>query len=159
MTFENLPYRPSVGAMLINAQGRVFVAQRLDFPSQAWQMPQGGIEHGEDPAIAVLRELKEEIGTDKVEIIAQSERWRDYDLPDQLIGVLWGGKYRGQRQKWFILRFLGSDEDIDLESHGEPEFSAWKWVDVEQIVGLIVPFKRAIYADIVSEFRSIIKQK
>ena len=154
---ENLPFRPCAGAMLINSVGQVFVAKRIDFPSDAWQMPQGGIEDGEDPGRAVLRELAEETGTDKADIIAESERWREYDLPDELVGVIWGGKYRGQRQKWFLLRFTGEDGDIDLCAHGEPEFSAWKWAGIDEIVDLIVPFKRALYADIVSEFRPFIE--
>jgi len=120
-------------------------------------MPQGGIDEGEDPGRAVLREMKEETGTDKAEILVESKHWRDYDLPDQLIGVLWGGKYRGQRQKWFLLRFLGNDGDIDLAAHGEPEFSDWKWAGIDEIVDLIVPFKRALYADIVSEFRPFVE--
>ena len=144
--------------MLINAHGQVFVAKRLDTPGEAWQMPQGGIDKGEDPAEAVLRELLEETGTDKAEIIVESDRWRDYDLPEQLIGKLWGGKYRGQRQKWFLLRFLGSDNDIDLEAHGHPEFSEWKWANIDKIVDLIVPFKRALYGDIVAEFRPLVEK-
>lgn len=151
-----LPYRPCVGAMLVNAEGGVFVARRIDTPGQAWQMPQGGIDEGEDPARAVLRELKEETGVEKVKITAASNRWRKYDLPDSLIGVVWGGEYRGQRQKWFALRFLGDDDEIDLERHGKPEFSDWRWVGIDRLVDLAVPFKRAIYADVVAEFRPII---
>ncbi len=154
---ENLPYRPCAGAMLVNARGQVFVAKRIDTPGDAWQMPQGGIDEGEEPSRAVLRELKEETGTNKAEILVESKHWRDYDLPDQLIGVLWGGNYRGQRQKWFLLRFLGNDGDIELAAHGEPEFSAWKWAGIDEIVDLIVPFKRALYADIVSEFRPFVE--
>jgi len=154
---KSLPYRPCAGAMLVNARGLVFVAKRIDTPGDAWQMPQGGIDEGEDPSRAVLREMKEETGTDKAEILVESKHWRDYDLPDQLIGVLWGGKYRGQRQKWFLLRFLGNDSDIDLVAHGEPEFSDWKWAGIDEIVDLIVPFKRALYADIVNEFRPFVE--
>jgi putative (di)nucleoside polyphosphate hydrolase len=154
---DGLPFRPCVGAMLLNTKGQVFVARRIDTPGEHWQMPQGGIDAGEDPAQAVMRELKEETGTDKAEIIAESDNWRNYDLPDGLIGVLWGGKYRGQRQKWFVLRFLGNDGDINLEDHGEPEFSAWKWVGIDEIVDLIVPFKMALYKDIVAEFRSLVE--
>ncbi len=152
---ETLPYRSCVGAMLINGQGRVFVAQRIDNPGPAWQMPQGGIDAGEAPRDAVLRELLEETGTDKAEIIAESSDWRDYDLPDVLIGKLWGGKYRGQRQKWFALRFLGDDGDIDIHSVQEPEFSAWKWAAIDDLADLIVPFKRTLYKDIVAEFRPL----
>ena len=153
---DKLPYRSCVGAMLVNAVGRVFVAKRIDSPGDAWQMPQGGIDEGEDPAKAVMRELQEETGTDKAEIIAESDRWRAYDLPDELIGRLWGGKYRGQRQKWFALKFLGEDNDIDIEANETPEFSDWKWVEIDEVVNLIVPFKRALYRDIVSEFRRLV---
>lgn len=154
---HSLPYRPCAGAMLVNGHGQVFVARRIDTAGNAWQMPQGGIDKGEAPRQAVLRELMEETGIDKTEIIAESAHWRQYDLPDQLIGVLWGGKYRGQRQKWFVLRFLGDDGDIDLSAHGKPEFSDWKWVGIDEIVDLIVPFKRALYADIVAEFRAVVE--
>lgn len=159
MNKDTLPYRPCAGAMLINGRGRVFVAKRLDTPGEAWQMPQGGIDKGEDPAQAVLRELREETGTDKAEIIAESNRWRDYDLPEELIGKLWGGKYRGQRQKWFLLRFLGRDKDIDLQAHTPPEFSDWKWVGLDEVVALIVPFKRVLYGDIVEEFRPLVEDR
>jgi putative (di)nucleoside polyphosphate hydrolase len=153
---DELPYRPCVGAMLVNAEGGVFVAKRIDSPGDFWQMPQGGIDEGEDPAKAVMRELQEETGTDKAEIIAESERWRAYDLPDKLIGKLWGGKYRGQRQKWFALKFLGEDNNIDIEAHETPEFSDWKWVKIDEVVDLVVPFKRALYGDIVLELRPLV---
>jgi len=152
---DPLPYRSCVGAMLLDSEGRVFAAKRIDTPGDAWQMPQGGIDHGESPAHAVLRELAEEIGTDKADIIFESERWRDYDLPDELIDRVWGGKYRGQRQKWFALRFTGGDDDIDLEAARHPEFSDWKWVPIDDIASLIVPFKRALYEDVIAEFRPI----
>ncbi|MBL6931546.1 MAG: RNA pyrophosphohydrolase [Rhodospirillales bacterium] len=154
---EKLPYRPCAGAMLINNEGKVFVARRIDTPGNAWQMPQGGIDDGEDTSKAVLRELREETGIDKVEIIAESANWRNYDLPKDLIGKLWGGKYRGQRQKWFLIRFLGVDKDINLEAHGSPEFSDWRWVGIDEIVDLIVPFKQTLYADIVAEFRTLVE--
>jgi len=152
---ENLPYRPCVGIMLVNADGMVFVAQRLDTPGNAWQMPQGGIDEGEDPITAVRRELKEETGIENAEIIAQSDRWRRYDLPDDLIGRLWGGKYRGQTQMWFALRFQGADEEIDIEIGEHAEFSTWKWVPIDDLVNLIVPFKRELYMDVVAEFRHL----
>lgn len=154
---DNLPYRPCAGAMLVNQEGRVFVAKRIDTPGEAWQMPQGGIDDGEETSLAVLRELQEETGTDKAEIIAESADWRQYDLPDELIGKIWGGKYRGQRQKWFLLRFLGDDGDIDIEAHDPPEFSDWKWAALDDLVDLIVPFKRKLYADIVAEFRPLVE--
>lgn len=151
---ESLPYRPCVGLMLLNARGDVFVAQRLDMPSDAWQMPQGGIDPGESVRAAGLRELREEIGTDDAEILAESEDWFRYDIPDALIGKLWGGKYRGQEQKWLVLRFTGTDADIDLETE-EPEFSRWKWVDIEHLPDLIVPFKRSLYVELVTRFRPL----
>lgn len=146
-----LPYRPCVGVTLINREGLVFVARRIDTEMEAWQMPQGGIDEGEDPATAALRELEEEVGTNKAEIIAETKDWLQYDLPHDLIGKVWKGRYRGQRQKWFAMRFLGDDTDINLETE-HPEFCAWKWERLERLPNLIVPFKRKIYQDIVSEF-------
>ncbi len=150
---ETLPYRPAVGIMLLNRQGEVFVARRIDMPTMsAWQMPQGGIDPGETPRQAALRELREEIGTDKAEIIAESVGWLQYDLPADLAGGIWGGRYRGQRQKWFVMRFTGADGDIDLATD-HPEFDAWQWVAPEQLPELIVPFKRQLYIDILAEFQ------
>ncbi|MGQ0664622.1 MAG: RNA pyrophosphohydrolase [Pseudomonadota bacterium] len=146
-----LAYRPGVGLMLFNREGRVFVARRIDMPSPAWQMPQGGIDAGEDPRAAAMRELAEEIGTAQAVIIAESREWHAYDLPPELRGALWGGRFRGQRQKWFALRFTGEDSDIDLDTD-TPEFLAWKWAPVERLPDLIVPFKRALYQALVTEF-------
>lgn len=154
---DNLPYRPCAGAMLVNEEGKIFVAKRIDTPGEAWQMPQGGIDKGEAPSVAVLRELKEETGTDKAELLAESAEWRNYDLPDELIGKIWGGKYRGQSQKWFLLRFTGIDQDINIEAHNPPEFSDWKWAAIDDLEDLIVPFKRQLYADIVAEFRPLVE--
>ena len=153
----SLPYRPCVGLMLFNPQGRIFVARRIDMPSEAWQMPQGGIDKNEDPRRAALRELKEEIGTDKAEIVAESQAWRPYDLPHELRGVLWGGRFRGQTQKWFLLRFTGADTDIDIATE-HPEFLEWKWVELADLPRLIVPFKRKIYEEVVAEFGPIIER-
>ncbi len=150
------PYRKGVGAVLINAEGQVFVARRIDTPGEAWQLPQGGIDEGETPRQAVLRELAEEIGTDKAEIIAESADWLRYDLPGELADTVWGGRYRGQMQKWFALRFTGAEEDIDLEASRRPEFTDWKWAALEDLPRLIVPFKRALYEDIVAEFRHLV---
>jgi putative (di)nucleoside polyphosphate hydrolase len=138
--------------MLIDPANRVFVAQRRGMQSGAWQMPQGGIDEGEAPRDAALRELAEETGTDRAEIIAESRGWFDYDLPVDLVPRVWHGRYRGQRQKWFAMRFLGQDGDIDLEAHDPPEFSAWRWAPPEQLPALIVPFKRQLYRDVLAEF-------
>jgi putative (di)nucleoside polyphosphate hydrolase len=148
-------YRRGVGIMLINAAGLVFVAQRLDMPSDAWQMPQGGIDAGEEPATAAKRELKEEAGTDKAEIVAESRRWYQYDLPEDLRPLLWGGKYRGQTQKWFAMRFTGTDADIDIETE-HPEFSNWKWTRPATLPDLIVPFKRDLYRELLVEFKDVL---
>jgi putative (di)nucleoside polyphosphate hydrolase len=146
-------YRSAVGIMLLNQAGQVFVARRIDMPTMAaWQMPQGGIDPGETPRQAAFRELREEIGTDKAEILGESRVWRKYDLPAELARGVWGGRYRGQRQKWFAMRFTGDDTDIDLETD-HPEFDAWTWIRPEQLPEMIVPFKRQLYIDILAEFR------
>jgi putative (di)nucleoside polyphosphate hydrolase len=146
-----LPYRLGVGVMLLNAQKHVFVGRRIDMRSEAWQMPQGGVDEGENPRAAALRELEEEIGTAKAEIIAESRGWLDYDLPHHLVPELWGGQYRGQRQKWYLMRFTGTDDDINLAT-AHPEFFEWKWAEAATLPELIVPFKRALYQHIVREF-------
>jgi putative (di)nucleoside polyphosphate hydrolase len=137
--------------MLLNAAGNVFVAKRIDMTSEAWQMPQGGIDEGEDPRTTALRELKEEIGTDRAIILAESADWYTYDLPDYLIPKIWGGKYRGQKQKWFVLRLDGDDSLINIETD-HAEFSEWKWVPIETLPDIIVPFKHDLYAALVKEF-------
>jgi putative (di)nucleoside polyphosphate hydrolase len=148
-----LRYRPGIGVMLLNNCSKVFVGRRIDMPVMpAWQMPQGGIDPGETPRQAALRELKEEIGTDKAEILGESQIWLKYDLPAELVGGLWSGRYRGQRQKWFLMRFTGGDGDINLATE-HPEFDAWQWVAPDQLPQLIVPFKRQLYSDILAEFR------
>jgi putative (di)nucleoside polyphosphate hydrolase len=147
---RDLPYRQGVGVMLLDRQGRVFVAQRIDMPSAAWQMPQGGIDKGESPLDAAWRELEEETGTDKAEVIGESRDWYNYDLPVDLAPKLWRGRFRGQTQKWFVFRFLGRDEDIDIATE-KPEFSDWKWADMAELPDLIVPFKRVLYSQLIEE--------
>lgn len=141
--YAHLPYRPCAGVMLLNAQGQVFVGQRLDNKLEAWQMPQGGIDPGEDPLDAAYRELWEETGVERqhVELVAQAREELEYDLPDDLIGKLWKGKWRGQRQRWFLFRLTA-----------EPEFRAWRWIDPVELPQVIVPFKRALYARLLEIF-------
>jgi putative (di)nucleoside polyphosphate hydrolase len=145
-----LPYRPNVGAVLFNRDGLIFVARRADLPNAegapgGWQLPQGGIDEAEDPRAAVLRELEEEIGTARAEIIGEHPEWLSYDLPPELIGVALGGRYRGQRQRWFALRFTGQDSDIRLDLDPHPEFDAWRWAELAELPSMAVGFKRAIY--------------
>ncbi len=137
--------------MLLNRDGLIFVGKRIDQTVEGWQMPQGGIDEGEEPRQAALRELKEETGTDKAEIIGEMQDWITYDLPQHLVGVAFHGKYRGQRQKWFALRFHGQDSDINLFTH-EPEFAAWKWLTIDELPRVIVPFKRDSYSKVVAAF-------
>jgi putative (di)nucleoside polyphosphate hydrolase len=152
-----LPYRPCVGVMLVNMDGKVFVGQRIDNKVEAWQMPQGGIDPGEDPRATAFRELGEETGIDPrhVEIIAQAKEEHYYDLPDELVGRIWGGKYRGQRQIWFLARFHGTDADVNIQTD-HPEFRDWKWTAPDTLPELIVPFKKKLYRDILKEFRGLI---
>jgi putative (di)nucleoside polyphosphate hydrolase len=147
----NLPYRRGVGMMMLNAHGNVFIARRIDTLSDAWQMPQGGIDEGEAPRDAALRELEEEIGTRNATIIGETAEWLNYDLPDALVPVLWNGRFRGQTQKWFCLRFHGHDSEINIATQN-PEFLEWKWTSIDSLPDVIVPFKRALYQRIVNEF-------
>lgn len=150
---ESLPYRPAAGVMLLNNEGKVFVAQRLDSTLEAWQMPQGGLDEGEDAEAGALRELEEETGisSEKVEIVTRCPSDLFYDLPDDLIGKMWGGKWRGQRQAWFLMRFTGNDADVNLET-AEPEFRAWKWAEPRELPAMIVPFKKKLYEDVLAAF-------
>ncbi|RYI21220.1 MAG: RNA pyrophosphohydrolase [Acetobacteraceae bacterium] len=155
---ESLPYRPCVGVVLIDARGLVFADQRIDSPpgaAPAWQMPQGGIDGDEKPREAAYRELWEETGVtrDKVEFVGKTHGWVTYDLPPELLGKVWGGKYRGQRQKWFLFRFKGRDTDIKIASE-HPEFAQWRWILADEMVESIVPFKRAVYDEVVRSFRA-----
>ena len=157
--FLNLPYRPCVGAVLFNRDGLVWVGKRIpksgDNFVDAWQMPQGGIDKGEDPKIAVFRELREETGIDAAEIITETSDWLTYELPEHLRGISWGGKYRGQKQKWYGLRFLGEVRDFDLNSYKKPEFSDWRWVPLQQVPELIISFKRDVYSKLATEFKGL----
>ena len=150
---DALPYRLNVGIMLINHDGLVFVGQRRDNHSDAWQMPQGGIDDGENPKEAALRELHEETGipANLVQVLEVSENWISYDLPKDLISQLWGGRFRGQKQKWYLMRFLGSDTEVNIQTE-TPEFSAWKWIPPDALVENIVPFKKSAYQKVLSEF-------
>jgi putative (di)nucleoside polyphosphate hydrolase len=156
---EDLPYRPCAGIMLANTAGHVFVGQRIDKAPEgdAWQMPQGGIDRGETPREAALRELTEETGVraNLVDIIAESASEHYYDLPPELMGKVWGGKYRGQRQSWFLMRFKGQDSDIQIDTE-HAEFSKWQWVSPDRLPTLIVPFKKRLYEALVAEFEALI---
>jgi putative (di)nucleoside polyphosphate hydrolase len=149
-----LPYRRGVGMVLFNRAGQVFVAQRLDSPGPAWQMPQGGIDKGETPLEAAWRELHEETGISNAEFLAETKTWLSYDLPPDLAAKLWKGKYRGQEQKWYAFRFTGKHDEIDIAGE-HPEFSAWKWADFRTVPELIVPFKRPLYQRVVLEFEHL----
>jgi putative (di)nucleoside polyphosphate hydrolase len=150
----SLPYRPAAGIMLVNRAGKVFVAQRLDSTLEAWQMPQGGLDEGEEPEAGALRELEEETGipSDKVAVVARAEGTFFYDLPEDLIGKLWKGRWRGQEQHWFLARFLGEDKDVNIATE-HPEFRAWRWAEPEELPAMIVPFKKKLYEDVLAAFR------
>ncbi len=152
-------YRPCVGVMLVNAEGKAFVGRRIDNKEgDWWQMPQGGVDPGEDVADAAIRELAEETGitAENLAIIGRLDETIRYDLPEELIGKLWGGLYRGQEQTWFLARFSGTDEDIDLEAHDPPEFCEYRWIDPEQLPDLIIPFKKRVYRAVLERFRELI---
>ncbi len=158
---HSLPYRPCVGIMLVNDAGQVWIGNRTGFDNgetgETWQMPQGGIDEGEAPHVAALRELKEETGTDKAEIIAETTDWINYDLPEELVGIALKGKFRGQTQRWFLLRFTGRDSDIDIAADDHQEFSEWRWADIDELTELIIPFKQPVYEKVVAEFRDMVK--
>ena len=150
-------YRKGIGLALFNRAGLVFAAQRIDTQGEAWQMPQGGIDKGESPHQAAFREMKEEIGTDKAEIVAELDEWLSYDLPTELAGRLWRGTFKGQTQKWFALAFTGTDADIDLTAH-TPEFKAWRWMALDAVAQAIVAFKRPIYERVAREFGPVARK-
>lgn len=148
---QKLPYRPCAGIMLLNRDNKVFVAKRIDTAVEAWQMPQGGIDKDEDPKQAAIRELEEETGVTNVKIIAEYEGWLTYDLPDELYGKVWKGKYGGQTMKWYVMRYNGHDKEINIETE-HPEFSEWKWIDIQKLPEMIVPFKKEIYQKLADKF-------
>ncbi len=151
LEFENRPYRLCAGICLVNTDKKIFVGQRIDSSSDAWQMPQGGIDDGETPEVAAMREMHEEIGTNKATLIAQLSKPLDYDLPPELADTLWRGQFRGQRQYWFLFHFTGSDADINLNTE-HPEFKAFKWVDADTVPNLAIHFKKDIYTSVIAEF-------
>ncbi|HEX8262449.1 MAG TPA: RNA pyrophosphohydrolase [Allosphingosinicella sp.] len=150
---KDIGYRPAVGVMLLGPEGKVWVGQRLDSSLEAWQMPQGGLDPGESPLQGALRELEEETGIprDLDEIVAEAPRELYYDLPPELVGKIWKEPWRGQRQTWFLARFLGSDDDVNLATP-EPEFRAWKWAEPAELPAMIVPFKKKLYEEVLAAF-------
>jgi len=154
--YEQRPYRPCVGIFLLNNDGLVFAGRRIDSRAEAWQMPQGGIDAGESPLQACMREMREEIGTNKAELVSQHDDWLYYDIPLPLADRLWQGRYKGQKQKWMALRFTGDDSDINIATE-EPEFCEWKWLSPHDLVDLAVPFKRDVYQNVLAAFAPYLK--
>ena len=154
-SFEKLPYRNGVGVVVLNNENKIFVAKRIDNPKNFWQMPQGGVDEGEDLLNAAYRELKEETSIFNVKLIKEIEDWTQYDLPSKLIGIIWKGRYKGQKQKWFIFKFLGNDTEINIKTKN-PEFLDWKWIEIGKITEIVVDFKKEVYQKVEKEIKKII---
>ena len=153
--FKNLPLRDGVGIVVLNKENKVFVARRIDNPKNFWQMPQGGVDKGENYFNAALRELEEETGIKEVKLIREIDGTMTYELPEHLLGIIWKGKYKGQKQKWFLMRYLGSDDDINIKTIN-PEFLEWKWIDLNMITEVVVDFKLHIYKELKEKIKKII---
>ena len=153
--FKGLPLRNGVGIIVLNKKNKVFVAKRIDNPGNFWQMPQGGIDDGEDFLTAAYRELNEETSIKNVELIKELNGTLTYELPNNLLGIIWKGKYKGQKQKWFLMRFLGKDEEINIKTN-KPEFSEWKWIEIEELTDLVVDFKLHVYEELKRKIQKII---
>ncbi len=153
--YENLPFRSGVGIVVLNRNNKVFVAKRIDNPKNFWQMPQGGVDTGESYIDAAYRELKEETSIENVELIKELEGFTTYKLPPQLLGIIWKGKFKGQQQKWFLMKFLGTDNEIDIKTKN-PEFLEWKWINLENITDLVVDFKLHVYEEVKKKIKEII---
>ena len=153
--FKHLPLRNGVGIVVLNKNNKVFVAKRIDNPKNFWQMPQGGVDDGEDFLIAAYRELKEETSINNVELIQEIDGTMIYELPNHLLGIIWKGKYKGQKQKWFLMRYLGNDNDINIKTE-KPEFLEWKWIDIDKITDVVVDFKLHVYKELKEKIKKII---
>tara|TARA_B100000586_G_scaffold256013_1_gene218562 strand:+ start:939 stop:1415 length:477 start_codon:yes stop_codon:yes gene_type:complete len=153
--YQNLPLRSGVGIVVLNKENKVFVARRIDNPKNYWQMPQGGVDHDEDYLVAAYRELREETGIQNVELIKELDGFTTYKLPTNLLGIIWKGKYKGQKQKWFVMRFLGNDDEINIKTK-RPEFLDWKWIELDKITDLVVKFKLDVYKEIKKKIKDIL---